>query len=112
MLEARFMVRVPKLFLLTSLSVTPSFILRSSDNPKVQIASRANTSVGSNSPVASTSSRVADPFQLNLKPYDRNNLPNAVEPTGIAIDIDGLCDKDKMLWLKVVALANMQDEYG
>jgi hypothetical protein len=112
MLEARFMVRVPKLFLLASLSMIPSFILRSSDSPKVEIASRANTSSGSNSPVASTSARVADPFQLNLKPYDRNVLPNVVEPTGIAIDIDGLCDKDKMLWLKVVALANMQDEYG
>jgi len=112
MLEARFMAAVPKLFLLASLSMIPSLILRSSDNPKVQIASTANTSGSSNSPVASTSATVADPFQLNLKPYDRNNLHNAVEPTGIAIDIDGLCDKDKMLWLKVVALANMQDEYG
>ena len=110
--EARFMVRVPKLFLLASLSMIPSLILRSSDNPKVQIASTANTSVGSNSPVVSTSARVADPFQLNLKPYDRNNLPDAVAPTGISIDFDGLCDKDKMLWLKVVALASMQDEYG
>ena len=74
MLEARFMVRVPNLFLLASLSMIPSFILRSSDSPKVEIASRANTSPGSNSPVASTSARVADPFQLNLKPYDRNVL--------------------------------------
>src|SRR5215469_1271138 len=112
MLVARFMVPVPKLFLLASLSIIPSLILRSSDNPKVQIASTANTWPGSNSPVASTSARVADPFQLNLKPYDRNNLPDAVEPTGLSIDFDGLCDKDKMLWLKVVALASMQDEYG
>ena len=112
MLKAYFMVRVPKVFLLASLSIIPSLILRSSDNPKVQIASTANTWPGSNSPVASTSARVADPFQLNLKPYDRNNLPDAVEPTGISIDFDGLCDKDKMLWLKVVALASMQDEYG
>jgi len=110
--EARFMVRVPKLFLLASLSMIPSVILRSSDNAKVQIAPRAKTSPGSNSPVASTSARVADPLQSNLKPYDRNNLPNAVEPTGMAIDIDDFCGKDKMLWLKVVALANMQDEYG
>ena len=112
MLKAYFMVRVPKVFLLASLSIIPSLILRSSDNPKVQIASTANTWPGSNSPVVSTSARVADPFQLNLMPYDRNSLPNAVEPTGIAIDIDGLCDKDKMLWVKVVALANMQDKYG
>jgi len=112
MLEARFMAPVPKLFLLASLSMIPSLILRSSDNPKVQIASTANTSVSSGSPVATTSARVADPFQLNLKPYDRNNLPNVVGPTGTAIDIDGLCDKDKMLWLKVMALAKMQDEYG
>jgi len=112
MLKAYFMVRVPKVFLLASLSIIPSLILRSSDNPKVQIASTANTWPGSNSPVVSTSARVADPFQLNLKPYDRNNLPDAVAPTGISIDFDGLCDKDKMLWLKVVALASMQDEYG
>ena len=106
------MAAVPKLFLLAPLSMIPSLILRSSDNPKVQIASTANTSVGSNSPVASTSARVADPFQLNLKPYDRHNLHDAVEPKGTAIDIDDLCVKDKILWLKVVALANMQDEYG
>src|SRR5215469_17252560 len=112
MLEAPFMAAVPKLFLFASLSMIPSLILRSSDNPMVQIGATANTSVGSNSPVASTSATVADRFQLNLKPYDRNNLPSAVEPTGIAIDIDGLCDKDKMRWLKVVALANLQDEHG
>jgi hypothetical protein len=112
MLEARFMVRVPKLSLLASLSMISSLILRSSDNPKVQIASAASTSAGSNSPVASTSARDADPFQLSLKLYDWNNPPNAVESTGMAIDIDALCDKDKMLWLKVVALASMQDEYG
>ena len=106
------MVRAPRLFLLACLSMIPSVILRSSDDPKVQIAPRVKTSLGSNSPVASTSARVADPFQLNLKPYDRNVLPNVVGPTGIAIDIDDLCGKDKILWLKVVALANMQDEYG
>jgi hypothetical protein len=112
MFEARFMVRVPKLFLLASLSIIPSVILRSSDNRKVQIGLRAKTSPGSNSPVASTSAKVADPLQLNLKPYDRNNLPDAVEPKGTAIHIDDLCGKDKVLWLKVVSLANMQDEYG
>jgi len=106
------MARVPKLFLLASLSTIPSVILRSSDDPKVQIAPRVKTSLGSNSPVASTSAKIADTLQSNLKPYDRNNLPDAVEPKGAAIDIDDLCVKDKILWLKVVALANMQDEYG
>jgi hypothetical protein len=106
------MVRVPKLLLLASLSTIPSVILRSSDDPKVQIAPRVKTSLGSNSLVASTSARIADPLQLNLKLYERNNLPDAVEPKGTAIDIDDLCGKDKILWLKVVALANMQDGYG
>jgi hypothetical protein len=78
----------------------------------VQIAPGVKTSPGSNSPVASTSAKVADLLPFHLKPYDRNILPNAVEPKGTTIDIDGLCDKDKMLWLKVVALANMQGEYG
>jgi hypothetical protein len=106
------MVRVPKLLLLASIPTIPSVILRSSDDPKVQIAARVKTSLGPNSPVASTSAKIGDPLQLNLKPYDRHTLPGAVEPKGTAIDTDDLCGKDKILWLKVVALTNMQDEYG
>jgi hypothetical protein len=109
--ESRFMVRVPKLLFLAALSI-PSAILRSSDNPKVQIGPRAKTPPGSNSPFASTSVKVADLFQSNLNPYARNNPPNAVEPTGMAIDTDDLNNKDKMLWQKVVDLANTQDEDG
>src|SRR6516225_4785528 len=112
MFEARFMVRVPKLLFLAALSMIPSAILRSSDNPEVQIGPRAKTPPGSNSPFASTSLKVADLFQLNLNPYARNNPPNAVEPTGRAIDTDDLSNKDKMLWQKVVDLANTQDEDG
>ena len=106
------MVRVPKLLLLASISTIPAVILRSSDDPKVRIAARVKNSLGPNSPVASTSAKIADPLQLNLKPYDRSNLPNPVEPKGTAIDIDDLCGKDKILWVKVVALANRQDDYG
>ena len=106
------MVRVPKLLLLASISTIPAVILRSSDDPKVRIAARVKNSLGPNSPVASTSAKIADPLQLNVKPYDRHNLPDAVEPKGTAIDIDDLCGKDKILWVKVVALANMQDDYG
>jgi hypothetical protein len=111
MFEARFMVREPKLLLLAALSIIPSGILRSSDNPKVQIGPRAKTPPGSNSPFTSTSAKGADPFRLNLNPYARNR-PNAVEPVGMAIDTDDLSNKDKMLWRKVVDLVNTQDEDG
>jgi hypothetical protein len=106
------MVRVAKLYLLASLSLIPSVILRSSDNPKVQISPPAQTASDSNSPLTSTPAKAADPFQLNLNPYGRNNLPNAVEPIGEAIDSDDLSAKDKVLWLKVVNLANTKDEDG
>jgi hypothetical protein len=106
------MVRVPKLLLLAALSMIPSVILRSSDNPGVQIGPRAEAPPCSNSPLTSTSAKVSDSFQLNLNPYALNNLPNAVEPTAMAIDIDDLRDNDKMLWLKVVDLANTKDEDG
>jgi hypothetical protein len=106
------MVRVPKLLLLTALSMIPSVILRSSDNPKVQTRPRAKTPSDSNSSLPSTSAKVADPFRLNLNAYARNNPTNAVEPIGMAIDADDLSAKDKMLWLKVVNLANTQGEDG
>jgi hypothetical protein len=108
--EIRFMARVPKLFLLASLSIILSVILRSSDNPKVQIGPRAKTAPGSNSPISVTSARVADPLRLNLNAYAGNNPPNAVEPTGMIID--DLSDRDKMLWQKVVDLANTRDADG
>jgi hypothetical protein len=104
--EARFMVRVPRLLLLAALSIIPSVVLPSSDNPEVQ------TSPRSNSPLTNTPPKIGDPFQLSLKPYARNNPPNAVEPKGTVIDIGDLRDKDKILWLKVVDLANTQDEDG
>jgi hypothetical protein len=110
--EARLMVRVPSLLLLAAISMIPSVILRSSDNPEVQIWSRAKTPPRSNSPLTNTPPKIADPFQLSLNPYGRNNPPNAVEPKGTAIDIDDLRDKDKILWLKVVDLANTQDDDG
>ena len=112
MFEARIMVRVPKLLLLAAVSMIPPAILRSSDNPKVQIGPRAKSPPGPNSRFASTSAKVTDLFQLNLNPYARNNPRNAVEPTGRAIDTDDLSNKDKMLWQKVVDLANAQDEDG
>jgi hypothetical protein len=107
--EARFMVRVPKLLILAALSMSPAVILRSSDNPKVQIKPRIKTPSASNSPLTSPSPNVAE---LNLNPYARINLPNGVEPKGVAIDTDDLSARDKMLWLKVVNLANAQDDDG
>jgi len=102
----------PRLFLFAFLSIILSVILRSSDNPKVQIGPRAKTAPNSNSAITVTPARVADPLQLNLNAYARNSLPNAVEPTGMSIDTDDLSDKDKMLWQKVVNLANTRDENG
>lgn len=113
--EIRFMVRGPKLFLLAPLSIILSVILRSSDhsdNSKVQIGPRAKAARGTNSPITVTPARVADALQLNLNVYPRNNTLPAVEPTGLTIDTGDLSDKDKMLWLKVVDLANMRDENG
>jgi hypothetical protein len=112
-LKARFMVRVPSLLLLAASSVIFSFILRSSDSSEAQIGPGAKTPPGANSTIiTSTSAKISNSFLLNLNLYARNNPPNAVEPTGIAIDIDDLRDKDKTLWLKVVDLANTQDEDG
>ena len=112
MFSGPLMAPVPKLLLLAALSMIPSVILRSSDNPKVQIRPSAQAPSDSNSPFTGTSAKVADPFRLNLNPYARNNPPNAVAPTGMAIDTDDLSNKDKMLWQKVVDLANTQDEDG
>jgi len=109
--EARFMVRVPKLFLLAALSMIATVVLRGSDYPKVQIRPLIKTPSDSNL-LTSTSPNIADPFQLNLNPYAQINPPNEAEPQGVSIDTDDLSAKDKMLWLKVVDLANAQDEDG
>lgn len=106
------MVRVPSLVLSAALSMILSVILRSSDNSKLQIEPRAKTLPCPNSPLTSTAATASHPFPLNLNPYTRNNPPNAVEPKGMAIDTDDLGEKDKVLWLKVVNLANTQDENG
>ena len=105
------MVRVPKLLLLAASTMLSSPSLRSSDN-KVQVGPITKTAPDSNSPLASTPAQAADRFQLNLNPYARNNPPTAAEPTGMSIDIDDLSTKDKILWLKVVDLANTQDQNG
>jgi RHS repeat-associated protein len=63
-------------------------------------------------PITVTPARVADPQQLNLYAYGRNNPLKYVDPTGMIISIDGLSDKDKPLWQKVVDLANKQDANG
>jgi RHS repeat-associated protein len=63
-------------------------------------------------PITVTPARVADPQQLNLYAYARNNPLKYVDPTGMIIDTDDLTDKDKKLWQKVVDLANKQDANG
>jgi RHS repeat-associated protein len=63
-------------------------------------------------PITVTPARAADPQQLNLYAYGRNNPLKYVDPTGMIIDTDDLSDKDKKIWQKVVDLANKQDDDG
>jgi hypothetical protein len=104
------MVRAPKLFLLASLSMMLSIILRSDDNPKVQIGPRAQIAPGSNSRLTIRPTMLADLFWLKLRSHGRNNPPNVIEPTGTTLDTNDLSDKDKILWLKVANLANICNE--
>jgi len=109
---ARFMVRVPSLVLFAASSLISSVILWSSDNPDVHIGLSVKSPPCSNSPYTSASAKSSHPLQLNLNPYRGNNPPNVVEPKRMAIDIDDLSEKDRILWLKVVEVANTQDEDG
>ena len=63
-------------------------------------------------PITVTSARQADPQQLNLYSYVRNNPLSLTDPSGMIINTDDLNDKDKALWAKIVALANKQDANG
>jgi RHS repeat-associated protein len=63
-------------------------------------------------PITVTPARVADPQQLNLYAYGRNNPLKYVDPTGMVIDTSDLSDKDKKLWQQVADSANKQDENG
>jgi RHS repeat-associated protein len=63
-------------------------------------------------PITVTPARAADPQQLNLYAYGRNNPLKYLDPTGMVIDTGDLSDKDKKLWQKVTDLANKQDDDG
>jgi RHS repeat-associated protein len=63
-------------------------------------------------PITVTSDRQADPQQLNLYSYVRNNPLSLTDPSGMIINTDDLNDKDKALWAKIAALANKQDANG
>jgi RHS repeat-associated protein len=63
-------------------------------------------------PITVTSARQADPQQLNLYAYVRNNPLSLTDPSGMIINTDDLNDKDKALWAKIAALANKQDADG
>jgi len=63
-------------------------------------------------PITVTSARQADPQQLNLYSYVRNNPLTLTDPSGMIINTDDLNDKDKALWAKIAALANKQNADG
>jgi hypothetical protein len=133
------MVSAERLLLLAYLSIVLSVILRNSNNRKLQIEPRAKTAPGPNrprmntgvdktvflmnaslgtngqnftSPDPVTPARVADPQPLSLYAYVRYNPLKPVEPRGTLIDTDALSDKDKILWQKVVDLANTRYDDG
>jgi RHS repeat-associated protein len=65
-------------------------------------------------PFTVTAARVADPQQLNLYAYGRNNPLKYVDPTGMIID-DSACQADKNCakkWQQVQNIANQQDKNG
>jgi RHS repeat-associated protein len=63
-------------------------------------------------PISATSDRQADPQQLNLYSYVRNNPLTLTDPSGMIINTDDLNDKDKKLWQNVVDLANKKNDDG
>jgi RHS repeat-associated protein len=63
-------------------------------------------------PITVTPGRVADPQQLNLYAYARNNPLKYVDPTGMIIDLSQLSDEDKKKWAQIQALANQTDANG
>lgn len=63
-------------------------------------------------PITVTPGRVADPQQLNLYAYARNNPLKYVDPTGMIIDLSQLSEEDKKKWAQIQALANQKDANG
>ncbi|MCZ2155126.1 MAG: RHS repeat-associated core domain-containing protein [Bryobacterales bacterium] len=50
----------------------------------------------SSDPIAVTPGRAADPQQLNLYAYAKNNLLKYVDPTGVIIDLSRLSNEEKV----------------
>jgi RHS repeat-associated protein len=63
-------------------------------------------------PITVTPARMADPQQLNLYAYTRNNPLKYIDPTGMYIDTRYLNDKDLEQWEKMKELAYQKDSKG
>jgi hypothetical protein len=63
-------------------------------------------------PITVTPGRIADPQQLNLYSYVKNNPLVLTDPTGMIIDTSDLSDEDRESWERVVAVANQKDANG
>jgi RHS repeat-associated protein len=63
-------------------------------------------------PVMVTRARVADPQQLDLYSYVRNNPLTLTDPTGMIININDLDAADRLIWQDFVNLVNSKDKHG
>ncbi|HSR67645.1 MAG TPA: RHS repeat-associated core domain-containing protein [Acidobacteriota bacterium] len=63
-------------------------------------------------PITVAASRVADPQQMNLYAYARNNPLTHLDPTGMIIDNSGLSEDELKKWRRIREVIERRDENG